>query len=204
MYQNYSNYFNPLFALISGSLIIFGFLFLGLGILYLIAKWKVYQKAGKFGWEALIPFYSTWILVEISGLKWWFFFIAAASGLSIVLGLGLLFPLGNIVSLIGLFFCHYNLAIKFGKEPISYGIGLTILPIIFYPILAFSLENKYNHDASVSSYGPIKEEKVNDYYNNRKNYNPNSKSNNKINFCRNCGNKVGKDKFCSSCGKEIK
>ena len=207
MYQDYFNYLSPFLVLLGGSLIVFGFLFIGLYIFFLFSKWKVYQKAGKFGWEAVIPFYNTWVLVEITGLKWWFFFIACATSLASILSLGLLIPFGGLISLVGLFCCHYNLAKKFNKEPIGYAIGLTILPIIFYPILAFSQNNTYNPDVEVSPYGPVSEAQVNEFQNNRSNNNVNSKTtktNNKTNFCKNCGQKIGKDKFCSSCGTEIK
>ena len=32
-----------------------------------IIRWKIFKKAGKNGWEALIPIYSSWTLFEISG-----------------------------------------------------------------------------------------------------------------------------------------
>ena len=41
-------------------------------VLYFIGLWKLFQKAGKNGWEAIVPFYNTWVLVEISGLAWWY------------------------------------------------------------------------------------------------------------------------------------
>ena len=47
-------------------------------IFYIIGKIKLFQKAGKNGWEAIIPFYSDWVLTEISGLAWyWFLFLIA-------------------------------------------------------------------------------------------------------------------------------
>jgi hypothetical protein len=34
--------------------------------------WKTFEKAGKPGWAAIIPFYNIWILLEIVGRPgWW-------------------------------------------------------------------------------------------------------------------------------------
>ena len=46
-----------------------------------------------------------------------------------------------------------------GKDPIGFGIGLTLLPIIFIPILAFG-SSQYT-DCEVSAFGVIPEDKVN-------------------------------------------
>ena len=56
------------------------FIFAGL-ILTVVGKWKVFKKAGKNGWEALIPYYNTWVLCEIADIKWWFFLIIIAGSL---------------------------------------------------------------------------------------------------------------------------
>lgn len=42
-------------------------------VIYTIALWKLFKKAGKNGWEAIIPFYNTYTLTEVAGLNWWFF-----------------------------------------------------------------------------------------------------------------------------------
>ena len=68
-----------LFAGLAGLLIFVLIIALACFILWIVSLWKVYKKAGKGGWEALIPFYSTWVRIEISGLAWWFIFIILAS-----------------------------------------------------------------------------------------------------------------------------
>ncbi|MDD2207859.1 MAG: DUF5684 domain-containing protein [Bacilli bacterium] len=191
MYFNNYNLFGFILSAIAGTLVIF----LAVIIFLLTSKYLVYKKAGKKGWEALIPFYSIWVLVEITNLKWWFFFIALGAIFLPIVSLGLLSGLGGIVSLIGMFFCHYNLALKFNKDPILYGVCLTILPIIFYPILAFS-NNAVFTDKKVSSYGPITE----DYVDNYQKSTGQTKNTNK--FCKKCGEKTTTGKFCSNCGTE--
>ena len=146
-------------------------------LLFIIARWIIFRKAGLEGWESIIPFYSSWSLVKISGISWWFFLIINAPFFSLIISLGLLTPFAGLACLIGSYFVHYNLALKFGKEPIGYGLGLTFLPIIFYPILAFG-KSTYK-DVKVSSYGPVPENNAND-----KPINKNTK------FCSNCGNQI--------------
>ncbi|MDD4187153.1 MAG: DUF5684 domain-containing protein [Bacilli bacterium] len=192
----YFDYFN-LFSLFKGAIIISKIIFLGVIIFLLISLCFVYKKAGKKGWEALIPFYSVWVLVEIASLKWWFFFIVLGAIFLPIVSLGLLSGLGSIVSLVGLFFCHYNLALKFKKDPVLYGLGLTLLPVIFYPILAFS-KNVTFSDISVSSYGPVAESYVENYQKGTKKTGKTDK------FCKKCGKKITSGKFCSNCGAEIK
>ena len=89
-------------------------------VLVVVAMWKVYEKAGKPGWAAIIPIYNIWVLLEIAGKPgWWLilFFI----------------PLVNlIIAIITL----VALAAKFGKG-VGFAIGLIFLPFIFYPILGF-------------------------------------------------------------------
>jgi hypothetical protein len=82
--------------------------------------WKVFVKAGKPGWAAIIPIYNLIVLLQIAGKPlWWIilFFI----------------PLVNIIMaiLVGI-----AVAKNFGKSD-AFGVGLGLLGFIFYPILGF-------------------------------------------------------------------
>jgi hypothetical protein len=89
-------------------------------VLMIASMWIVFSKANKPGWACLIPIYNIIVLLEISGKPiWW-----------IVL---FLIPLVNfIISIV----VSIALAEKFGKGA-GFGVGLALLGIIFYPILAF-------------------------------------------------------------------
>ena len=39
-----------------------------LWIWMVVAKWRIFTKAGIEGWKSLIPFYSTWLSYELAGL----------------------------------------------------------------------------------------------------------------------------------------
>jgi hypothetical protein len=91
---------------------------LALAVLFAIALWKVFTKAGQPGWAALIPIYNAYIMIKISGRPgWWVLLmliplvnivislliaidIAKAFGQSATFGVVLLFLLGGIGYLI--------------------------------------------------------------------------------------------------------
>ena len=96
-------------------------IYLGFIALSFISIWKIFVKAEKPGWAALIPIYNIIIELEIIGRPWWFILL-------------MFVPLANfVVSVI----ITFDFARVFGKG-IGFGFGLFFLPIIFYPILAFS------------------------------------------------------------------
>ena len=84
------------------------------------ALWKVFQKAGRPGWAALIPIYNTITMLRVTGRSGWWF-------------LGFMVPLLNIFVAIRLVF---DLAKVFGRG-IGFGFGLLFLFPIFVLILAF-------------------------------------------------------------------
>lgn len=94
--------------------------YLAVLVLVIAGVWKVFSKAGKPGWAALIPFYNTIVLLQIAGRPLWWFFL-------------LFVPLVNIVVA---FIIINDLAKSFGKS-IGWTIGLVFLPFIFYPMLGF-------------------------------------------------------------------
>ena len=78
-------------AALAGGIIIFMLIFtvvmLIIGILMIVAEWKLFKKAGEHGWAAIIPFYNSYVLTKITWGNGWLFL------------LGFL-PLGNIIFLI--------------------------------------------------------------------------------------------------------
>ncbi|HOT02031.1 MAG TPA: DUF5684 domain-containing protein [Acidobacteriota bacterium] len=99
---------------------VFFVIYAALIVLIIASLWKIFVKAGKPGWAAIVPIYNIIVLLEIVGRPLWW----------IVL---LLIPCVNIVAAIML---TLDLAKSFGKE-IGFAIGMIILPFIFYPMLAF-------------------------------------------------------------------
>lgn len=60
-----------------GVYLVFGTFSLAITVLMIIAKWKLYDKAGEPGWAALIPYYKDYVLYKISWGNGWFFLLQA-------------------------------------------------------------------------------------------------------------------------------
>ena len=113
MDHDYNNYDGLGF----GSILMISFI----AIFYIYVQWRIYEKAGKPGWAAIIPIYNTLILLEIVGKPWWWILLMLIPGVNLVIAIWML----NLLSL------------SFGKG-IGFTLGLIFLSFIFYPILAFS------------------------------------------------------------------
>lgn len=83
-------------------------------------RWRCFQKMGCRGWEAAVPVYRTWLLFhELYG-----------SGRRM---LRLLLPFYNVY-----IYLRYgaDLALAFNRGA-WFGLGLALLPCLFFPILGF-------------------------------------------------------------------
>ena len=135
--------------LTGGLLILFGILFLILiaaVVVIIIGEVKLFKKAGKPGWAAIVPFYSTYVVVEIAGLNWWYFLIAISGSICSILGIEGLSTLTWLASAAVNFFIFYNLGKKFKKDPTTYG----VLGLFFSSIIAAVLGLFYNIYASMA------------------------------------------------------
>ncbi|MGL5436283.1 MAG: DUF5684 domain-containing protein [Lachnospiraceae bacterium] len=121
-------------------LLIVGLVFLFIVILVIAAVWKIFSKAGKPGWAAIIPIYSTYIMSDIIfGNASYFAIWIGACVLSIIAqltGISILTVLTSLVSIVLCIVVSVKLAKAFGKDT-GFMFGLILLPIIFYPILGF-------------------------------------------------------------------
>lgn len=88
-------------------------------VFYVYCMWRLFEKAGKPGWAALIPIYNTLIQLEIIQRPWWWLLL-------------MFVPLVNFVVAVTVIF---DLAKAFGKDT-AFGFGILFLAPIFIPILA--------------------------------------------------------------------
>ena len=142
-------------AIIGSFLLIIFFICLAILIIMIIAACKLYKKAGKDGWEAIIPFYNDWVYVEIAGLNWWWFLLLIASTIvSIIFGnnLGGLNTITNLCVIFSFFVCNYNISKKLHKNT-GFAVLMTIFPVIMIPLIAFSKSYQFDHNVPVSKNG---------------------------------------------------
>ena len=95
-------------------------IYLAIIVFEIAAMWKIFVKAGKPGWAAIIPIYNFIVLLEIVGKPLWW----------IVL---FLIPFVNYIFLI---WTINLLSLSFGKDT-GFTLGLIFLGPIFIPILGF-------------------------------------------------------------------
>ena len=121
--QQLANALGSAFGAILGVGILFWLVAIALGILTIVAKWKVFKKANIPGWESLIPIHSDVVELQLGGIQtgWWFL------NLIVICGIG---------PLVIHFWKSIALAKAFGKGA-GFGVLLALFPFVCYPILAF-------------------------------------------------------------------
>lgn len=134
-YSNYNNYYDydAELAGIAGGFAITYMVFMiclslisiAVSVVEIIAMWKVFKKAGRHGWEAIIPFYNMWTLFEISGYN----------GSNIFFGF---IPFaGPIILLVFEIKAAISLSQKFHKSG-AFALLLVLVSVVGYCILGFS------------------------------------------------------------------
>ena len=156
----------------AGVIVTFAFVGLALLVLRIIARWKIFEKAGEKGWKAIIPFYSDYIFYKIIDMVPFFWallasgivvsIIAAATGSVNTLTVsgdsftvtsaqtmnplaGFLAFAVSIFSIVTAIISAIRLA-KVFKKGGGYIAGLILVPDIFIMILGFS-KAKYDKKA---------------------------------------------------------
>ncbi len=97
-----------------------GLVSLAAAVFMIAAMWKIFVKAGQPGCAAIIPIYTTYILLLIAGKPGWWLVLYLIPGVNF------------IVSII----VFFAVAEKFGQSG-GFAIGLILLSIVFIPILGF-------------------------------------------------------------------
>ena len=152
-YYDYGHDYGNAVGSVLGGLLIFlviiSIIALAVSIVTLIAQWKLFKKAGKDGWEAIVPFYCNYVLVEIAGLKWYWFLFFFAPFVCNLIGIGII---GWLAYLFTMFNIFYNISKRCGK-----GVGFAICATLFTPIcmmiLGFSKKISYDKNIPVSEHG---------------------------------------------------
>ncbi len=104
------------------------FIWILVGVVMLVASWKIFEKAGVAGWKSLVPFYNMYLLVQIVGKPTWWFLL-------------MFVPFANLVVYV---LIQWNLARVFGKSDL-FGLGLIFLPPVFMLMLGFGQDTYKGH-----------------------------------------------------------
>ncbi|MFD0964373.1 DUF5684 domain-containing protein [Pseudofulvibacter geojedonensis] len=121
---------------------------LSLALIYIIGMWKVFEKAQKPGWVAIIPIYNIIVLLEIAKKPTWWLLLYFLSIIPLI---------GVLISVTVNIMVGVGVAKNFGKSE-GFGVGLGLLGFVFYPILGFG-DAKYldNKTDEINEIGAIQE-----------------------------------------------
>lgn len=107
-------------------------------IVTMVAMWKMFVKAGRRGWEAIVPLYNMYVLLQIIGKPGWWIILY-------------LIPFANIVvSLL----VSINLGKAFGKSTLFSVVFLWLFSIVGYLILAFGDDTYKGQGSTMQSPSP--------------------------------------------------
>lgn len=98
-------------------------------ILMFAGLWKIFEKAGKPGWAAIVPIYGSIVLAEIVRKPIYWAFLMLIPYIGLIWGIWMT-----------------NLLVKrFGKDE-AFTVGCVLLPFVFLPILGFG-DSQYLNDS---------------------------------------------------------
>ena len=104
------------------------FLILILCIISYAAMWALYKKGGKKGWEAIVPFYTDYVMCDMVYGDGWLFIIR-------------FIPIPAIRTIFSLY-TLYQFSKLYGCGTVM-ALGCTFFPYIFMPILAWGNGHSY-------------------------------------------------------------
>ena len=212
-YSELNEIFNSSNSDAEAALAIFGFIMIIFLIVLLFAvifkvitRWIFFKKCGEEGWKSLIPIYTDYTLLKISGLNWWWLLILFAGTIfssiqssfnviqkydssASIAPFVILISFLNVIASFGALFARinqsYNISKKFNKTG-----GYTVLLVLFEPImllvLGLSKNDKYDETVEVSPNGLI-----------------GAKTTKSSVYCPDCGTEVNED-YCPKCGKKVR
>lgn len=211
-YSNYSNVDTATVgALVGGVFIVVAIILLialTFIVLNIVGQWRTFKKAGKGGWEAIVPVYNTVTLCQITGVNpWWVLIVFVGS-----LVLSFVPVIGSLLSLaVSVYFSillYVSTARSFGKND-AFAVGLYFLQPIFFMILG----GKNTQYVGAKPMDDVVMNFIKDKTGNSSNQtNSNSQNQAPVNnqtqtgtkFCTACGKSLTEnDRFCTGCGKEV-
>lgn len=174
-------------------------------ILSIIGQWKVFKKAGKNGWEALIPIYNTYTLCQVVGVNPWWIVITFVAFI-VEAFIPALSILATLVTVYFGILIAVSTARSFGKSD-GYAVGIYFFGFIFYLILGFGSSEYLGPKPMGDILFKDKNSFQNDSASNtnvNNSVNKTSVSTQRINYCPSCGYQLVIDaRYCPKCGKEL-
>lgn len=106
-----------------GAFALFALIYVAVIVLMVVSVWKVFVKAGRPGWAAIVPVYNTWVLFEIVGYPGWWVLLS-------------FIPIVNFFPAVMAIVSYFKLAKLFGKST-GFAVCNIFFSLITMPILGF-------------------------------------------------------------------
>lgn len=124
---------------------------IALVILLIVANYMLFKKAGEAGWKALIPLYNTYTMIRIAhgDKKMWLMLGVVFTLIAPLISNTLIVLLLSLFSLVVNIYLSYTFIKRYSSTGMAVA-GLFI-PVIIYPIVAFSRSYQYSGPLSYHS-----------------------------------------------------
>ncbi|MDX2249421.1 MAG: signal peptidase I [Bacteroidia bacterium] len=96
-------------------------------VAFKFAQYKLFEKAGKEGWKALVPVYNFYVWLELIGKPWWWLIL-------------LFIPIIGVLVFVAMVI---EFAKAYGKYNLGHHAASLILPFYFFPKIALDPKVKY-------------------------------------------------------------
>ncbi len=116
--------------------LVYSIVVFAIALVSIIGLWKVFLKAGKPGWGALIPLYNTYLIIVTAGKPGWWLLLLFVPFVNVIVGILIMLALAE----------------AFGKSAVFAIFGLIIFSPIGLLMLGFG-DAKYQLSSSVSPAG---------------------------------------------------
>lgn len=119
-----------------GGLLVIWLIILIVAIITIIGMWKIFTKAGKPGWAAIVPIYNVVVLMQVVGRPLWWVILFLIPFVNIIISL--------LVAI--------DLAKSFGKDAVYGVVALWLFSFVGYIMLGFG-QAQYVGPAAAGSAG---------------------------------------------------
>lgn len=212
--------------------LVFFVLIFALCAVMIVSKWKIFTKANEEGWKSIIPVYNQIVLCQLTGTSPWWLLVVFVVGIVVSILSAIFPPFSLLSSAASIYFSvilNINLGRSFKKDN-GFIVGMAILPIVFYPMLAFGKDeykgidaiedpvmnfilgifgnkndNNQNNNAQPKEQSTEEKEKKETKKTTKNTKKEEEKIADAEIICKNCGETVSsKFEYCPNCGNEIK
>jgi len=83
-----------------------------------IGLWLLFVKAGRQGWESLVPFYREYVITQLTGRPWWWVLLLVVPIINLFIGIGL----------------YIDFVRSFGRRSFLDQVGTILFPFIVFPL----------------------------------------------------------------------